>query len=220
MNQELARLLATEGENDEWEAGDALYRSFQGSLDRVYNEQFNKMTDTWFAMQTRTVGGGARPGVLRITLGRRYPDQGSFRVQSANLLGSGSESEIRNRLGRRTLRDISIPKFIQMNGQMGWGIWDCNWSIRVTGAEPPSEYPTISAPRTSLERLTAGRQRVVGYSGHRAWGWPWLAAFHLGIHDLDDDDSRNTDANRSAGAREVWDAIRDLTPGSIESSTW
>ena len=216
MNQGLARLLATEGENDEWEAGDALYRSFQQSLDRAHDEQFNKMTDTWFTMQTKGIQGGAVPGVLRITLERRYPDQGSFNVQSANLLESGSVSEIQKRLGRRTLRDISIPKFIQMNGEMGRGIMDCNWSITVTGEELRSKYNTISVPRTSLEKLTAVSQQVVKYSGNFC-GYPWLAAFHLGIHDLDDDDSRNTNANRSAGAREVWGAIRDFTSGSIES---
>jgi hypothetical protein len=220
MNQELARLLSTEGENDEWEAGDALYQSFQRSLDNAYDEQFNKMTDTWFTMQTRTIGGGARPGVLRITLERRYPDQGSFRIDSANLLGSGSVVEIRRRLAQRALQDITIPKFIQMNGRMGMGIMDCNWSIQVAGTEAPSSRPTLSAPRTRLEGLTAGPQRLTGYGGHRSWGWPWLAAFHLNLHDLDNDDPRNTDANRSSGAREVWEGIKNLSPGSIGASTW
>jgi hypothetical protein len=220
MNKEFARLLTTEGENDEWEAGDALYKSFQQSLDCAYNEQFNKMTDIWFTMQTGFIGGGARPGVLRITLKRRYPDRGSFLIDDANLLGSGSVQEIRARLARRKLKDITIPKFIQMNGKMGMGIQDCNWSIRVSGAEPSPKYPTISAKRTNLESLMAGSQRLMGYGGHKFWGWPWLAAHHLGISDLEDDDYRNTAANRSAGAREIWDAVKNMSPGSIDASNW
>jgi hypothetical protein len=178
------------------------------------------MTDIWFTMQTRTIGGGARPGVLRITLQRRYPDQRSLRIDSANLLGSGSVVEIRERLARRSLKDITIPKFIQMNGQMGLGIMDCNWHIRVTGTRPPSRQPTISAEHTSLENLMAGPQRLTDYGGHPSYGWPWLAAYHLNIHDLDNDDPRNTNANRSAGALEVWEAIKNMSPPSIGASSW
>jgi len=220
MNRELARLLSTEGDTDEWEAGNALYESFKQSLTSAYNEQFNKMTDIWFTMQNQTVGGGARPGVLRITLTRQYPNQRNLRVESANLLGSGSVSEIRRRLGQRRLQDIAIPKYIEMNGQMGMGIMDCAWNINVTGQEPPSSHPTISAPHTRLESLMAGAQRVTGYGGHRTLGWPWLAAYHLNIEDLGSDDSRNSDANRSAGATEIWNAIKNLTPGTIDASSW
>jgi hypothetical protein len=219
MNMQLAALRNTEGEEDEWEAANALYESFQQSLAQVYDQQYNKMTDIWFTMQVQSIGLGARPGVLQISLADRYPDKGSFRITGGNLLGSGANESIRSRLAGRPLKEIAIPKVIRMNGSMGYGILDCIWDIEVTGQKPPSAYPTISAPASKVEKLMAGPQRVAAWNGNK-WGLPWLAAFNLGLNDLDSDDSRNTLENQAAGALKVWDAIKDLTPSSIGSSSW
>jgi hypothetical protein len=219
MNAELARLRSTEGEDDEWEAADTLYASFRQALDTAYNEQYNKMTDIWVTLQTQTIGLGARPGVLQIRLTRRYPHEGGLRIEAGNLYRSGVNDSIRSRLARRPLQEIAIPKVIRMNGKMGWGIQDCDWHITATGTEAPSSGPAYRAPQSSLERLTAGPQGVDAYTGNR-WGLPWLAAHHLGLNDLGRRDQRNSSANRAAGARAVWDAVKDLTPGSIGNSGW
>ena len=219
MLRELARLRSSAGEEDEWEAADALNQAFQRSLRQAYDQQFNKVTDTWFTMQVTSVGPGARPGVLQITLNRRYPHQGQFSIAGGNLVGGGATEEIRRRLAARPLEEIGIPKVIRMNGQMGYGVMDCAWHIQVTGEAPPSSQPAFRAPASSLDML-AGPQRVVGYGGHQTLGWPWLAAFRLRLEDLASDDPRNTAANRSAGAEEVWQAVKDLTPGRVGNSSW
>ena len=216
MIAELARLRATEGEDDEWEAADALYSSFQQSLEAVYDQQFNRMTDAWFNMQVQTVGLGPRAGVLQVELDRRYPHEGSFFISGGSLAGSGSNEQIRERLARRPLSEIEMPKVISMNGQMGYGILDCSWYIEITGEER-TEQDTISAPASSggAQRFTAGPQQVQAFGGNR-WGFPWLAAFHLGLEDLDRDDERNSSANQGAGARAVWNAIKDMRVGTID----
>ncbi len=200
MNIEMARLIGTEGEEDEWEVADALYASFQQSLQQVYNQQYNKMTDSWFRMQTQSIGLGARPGVLNIELKTRYPHQGRFEISGGNLLGSGANESIRNRLANRPLEEISIPKVIRMNGSMGYGILDCDWWITVTGEMSSSQMVT---------RLAGNR-----------WGLPWLAAYQLSLSDLDRGDERNSLENQMAGAREVWNAIKTQTCHEIGSSSW
>jgi hypothetical protein len=218
MLNNLGHLHATPGEEDEWRAANALNEAFRGSLDRAYNEQFNQITDTWFTMQVQTIGPGARPGNLRIALADRYPNRGSFSVTGGNLVGGGSVEEIRSRIAGRALKDIAMPKVIQMNGSMGHGILDCTWYIEVTGAELPSEAPAVSAPTSLTESLMAGPQQVTGMGGNR-WGLPWLAAHHLGLSDLAGDDPRNSSDNQSEGARRVWDAIKDMTPGTVGNSS-
>lgn len=220
MISQLAALRATEGEEDEWAAADALYEAMNESLEAAYDYQFNKMTDAWFTMQVQSVGPGVRPGVLRLYLDSRYPHEGTFRITGGDLTGEGSNEEIRSRITSRPLDEIGIPKVIRMNGSMGWGIADCDWWIEVTGQEAPSSEPAFRAPSGSaLEAFTSGPQRVQSYGGNR-WGFPWLAAYHLGLDDLDGDDERNTSANQSEGARAVWNEIKAMTPGEIGASTW
>ena len=221
MNQRLAGLRST-NEDDAWAAANALYQAFGQSLQTAaYNVQFNKMTDIWFTMQTGTVGTGARHGVLQIMLERRYPNSGMFRISGGNLLGSGATQRIRSRMARRPLREITIPKVVLMNGQMGYGIMDCNWQIHVTGQELPSANPTIRAPetRSRTELFMAVPQHVVDIRGHAYYGLPWLAAYHLGLDDLSSSDPRNSSANRAAGSRAIWAAVENLTPGTIGSSS-
>ena len=220
MNSGLSRLRSTEGEDDEWGVANALYESFQQSISSAYAEQFNKMTDLWFTMQTQSIGLGARPGVLQIELYDRYPHQGNFRVESANLLGEGSVSTVRNRLAQRKLKDIAIPKVIRMNGSMGYGILDCKWYIDVTGMRPRSRGPSISAPSSGTSALMAGPQRVTNVRQNSRWGLAWLAAFNLGLNDLDNGDRRNSATNQVRGAFKVWDEIKNMTPNSIGASTW
>lgn len=220
LMRQLGQLRATAGEEDEWGAVNTLYGVFNEALDQAYNQQFNKMTDTWFTMQVQTVGPGVRPGMLRVELDDRYPNSGSFSITGSNLNGEGSNEEIRRRISQRTLEEIQIPKVIRMrSGSMGYGILDCDWYINVNGAELPSSTPTISAPRGRTESLLAGPQQVQSWGGNR-WGPTWLAAFHLGLEDLDNDDARNTDANQQHGAEAVWNAVKGMRPGSIGDSSW
>lgn len=219
MTSQLGQLRGTPGEEDEWRAANALFEAFSQNLGYAYQEQFNRMTDTWFTLQVQTIGPGVRPGVLRVYLADRYPHEGTFRVKGGDITGSGSNETIRSRLAERSLTSIKIPKVISMNGSMGHGIMDCEWYIKVTGGEPASASPTISAPTSKLEGLMGGTQHVVSYGGNR-YGFPWLAAYHLKLKDLDGDDARNSDANQNAGANEIWDGIKNLTPGSIGSSEW
>ncbi|MBE2184132.1 MAG: hypothetical protein IAE89_11945 [Anaerolineae bacterium] len=220
LMRQLGQLRSTTGEEDEWGAVNTLYGIFNEALDQAYNQQFNKMTDTWFTMQNQTVGPGVRPGMLRVELDNRYPNAGTFSVTGSNLNGEGSNADIRGRISQRTLEDIQIPKVIRMrSGSMGYGILDCDWYVNVTGAELPSSTPTISAPRGRTESLLAGPQQVQSWGGNR-WGSTWLAAFHLGLQDLDNDDARNTAANQQRGAEAVWNAVKGMRPGSVGDSSW
>ena len=221
MNRELAALSATENPDDEWLDADALYQSFNSSLSNAYNEQFNKMNDVWFANQVQSIGLGTRAGVLQIELNSRYPDSGSFSISGGNLVGSGAGSDdIRQRLAQRPLSSIGMPKVIRMNGSMGYGIMDCMWNMNVTG-EVNSSGPSISAPSTGnmADALMEGPQTIQSISGNR-WGIPWLAAYHLGLNDLDGDDERNTRANQHAGARTIWNEIKNMNIGTIGNSSW
>ncbi len=215
----LGQLRATPGEEDEWMAVNALFEAFSQNLTYAYQESFNRMTDTWFTMQVGSIGPGVRQGVLRVYLTDRYPDKGGFSVKGGDITGSGSNENIRSRLGARNLKNIRIPKVISMDGSMGSGILDCSWYLKVTGGGRPSSQPTISAPTSGVERLMSGSQDVVGYGGNKD-GFAWLAAYHLKLQDLDTDDARNTQDNQDAGASEVWEAIKNLTPGTLGASTW
>ncbi|HFE32024.1 MAG TPA: DUF4157 domain-containing protein [Gammaproteobacteria bacterium] len=221
IHMHLSELFETEGTEDEWAVMNALYSAFQEGLSSAYDSQYNKMTDVWFAMQTTSIGLGARPGVLQIELASRYPHKGSFRISDGNLVGEGSNSTIRSRLSGRPLKEIGIPKIIRMNGSMGYGILDIMWNITVTGEERRSSQPAFRAPdtRTRAEFLMATEQHVTRIGGNR-WGPAWLAAYHLGLSDLDTDDPRNNDENQARGALSVWNEVKDMQPGSIGNSTW
>jgi hypothetical protein len=47
-----------------------------------------------------------------------------------------------------------------------------------------------------------------------------LAAYALGLEDLDRDDERVTSSNIMAGAQKVWNNIKESSIGSIDDSGW
>jgi len=175
----------------------------------------DKITDVWFTNQVESIGLGARPGVLQIELASDYPYNKKLKIQGGNIVGEGSDIDLmRERLANRPLKEITIPKVIRMNGNMGWGLADCFWNINVTGQDK-----TVHT-KSKYQAYTATEQHVVSYAGHPTFGYPWLAAFHFGLNDLSSKDSRNTATNRWAGAHEIWDAIKDSKIGSIGNSSW
>ncbi len=219
MNQKLARLRATKEDNDEWRIADALDKTFRKSLSDAYNEQFNKITDIWFTTQVKNTGLGERPGVLQIKLANVFPRQ-SIRIEHGTLYGSGNVEEIRNNLGKRRLGDIQIPKVIRMDGgKMGMGLLGSPWHITVSG-ESSFGQNTISTPNYGHKRYFEGPQKVVGYNGQPRFGISWLAAFHLGLDNLHADDPRNNHANRSSGAHDIWNRIKNMEIGKINSWDW
>lgn len=206
-----------------WWLLDGLFGALRQELQRCEDIQFNKLTDVWMANQATTIGLGTRAGVLQIELASAYPDARSFSVRSANIVGSGAPDEtIRRELGRRQLKEIGVPKVIRMNGSMGYGIMDCNWNIEVHGGAPATSGPSISSGSSSpAERyLATGTQSIHGVNQVGPYGFAWLAAHQLGLRDLDNDDSRRSSSNVNAGARDVWNVIKELTPGTIGNSNW
>jgi|GEM_PF-4835816 len=217
---ELGSLRSTPDPSDEWIAANALYAGLMSAKDAAFNVQYSKLTDLWFTRQVTSIGGGVRPGILRIDLRGRYPDAGdSFSISGANLSGEGSADAIRAQLATRTLRDIEIPKWITMNGDMGHGILDCTWHMGVNGGVTVAG-PAISAARPLADRLVDGPQIVQAYGEDSRWGDAWLAAYQLNLHDLDNSDARNTSENQSAAVRRIWNTIKNLTPGTISNSSW
>lgn len=221
QSQRLRRQLANLPEAVRWGAAQTVHDLLEGALDRVYDEQWNTMTDTWFSLQTKSVGIGARPGVLQIELENAYAGGSGYSVSSANLLGAGSTEPVRQVLGRRTIGSIGIPRVIRMpSGSLGWGWLDHDWQLHVFGAEGASAGPELRAPvNPDAPFLTDRPGTVQRISGNR-WGPTWLAAHALGLTDLDREDPRVTSDAIWRGAEAMWAVVRNLTPGSIGNSSW
>ncbi len=222
----LIQRLARAPEAQRWVVAEGLYEAFGESLDDAYQQQIDAMTDNWFTTQTRTVGGGARQGVLRIDLTDTYANhQGQLQADGANLLGAGVNDTTRGWLQDRPLEEISIPKYVKMNGKLGYGINDCVYGIRVFGARPQSRGPTVSAARSGPAYLhdMDRTQRPQSITTNR-WGGAWLAAYHLRLQDLDNDDPRLTDDAVSQGVTKVWNAIKRRSIAGLGaefgSSSW
>ncbi len=153
----------------------------------------NNLADEWFSNQAVSIGLGARAGVLQIELADQFPDTKMFRIVGGEIVGKGADVELlRQSLANRELKSIDVPKVIRMNGNMGLGMMPCYWHIKVD---------------VSPQRVT--------YNGHPTQGIPWLAAFHLGLRDLESDDPRNTVANQTAGAQTVWEQVKNLKIDTI-----
>lgn len=186
---------------------------------------FNQIVNEAAKMYYRSNGQWKVPMVLRVPYGGGIAG-GLYHSQSVEAFFTHcpglkivipSTPEDAKGLLKSAVRDPNPVLFFEP--KKGYGILDCDWYVNVTGAELPSSIPTISAPRGRTESLLAGPQQVQSWGGNR-WGSTWLAAFHLGLQDLDNDDARNTAANQQRGAEAVWNAVKGMRPGSVGDSSW
>jgi hypothetical protein len=160
--------------------------------------------------------------LLNVELEDVFADySGRLRVKSGNLLGSGSNETVRAWIAERTLGEIGIPKIITMNGSLGHGLQDHKFDINVWARPRQSKQRMSNDP---VSRFMGGDEQRITRVGGTRWGPTWLAAYHLGLRDLDRDDPRVTPANIMAGAHKVWDNIKDRSisslGGSVDHSTW
>ncbi|MCM3659838.1 hypothetical protein M3148_02330 [Georgenia satyanarayanai] len=222
----LLERIANAPAEERWIVAQGLYDALRESLNAAYLAQRDSMTDVWFTSQVTSVGLGARPGVLNIELEDVYADHsGPLRITGGNLLGAGNNDAVRGWVAGRPLEDIGIPKVITMNGSLGWGVLDCIFTIKLWSPQAPATGPTIGPATPSPLRLymAGGPQEVTEVGGNR-WGPTWLAAYHHGLQDLDNDDDRVTRDAVWAGARKVWDNVkgRSVTSfsSSVDASSW
>jgi hypothetical protein len=227
QGREIQQQLAKAPEAQKWIVAQGLYDAFQDNLETAHQVQLNSMTDAWFTSQVRSVPGGARGsmlgvlpphgGVLKVELESIYGNHaGPLKVQAGNLLGSGSSDTVRTWIAERTLDEVRIPKEIRMTGSLGRGILPHKYWIKVWAPQRTTAGPAISAanPDPLSAFMGGGEQRVVGVDSNHD-GETWLAAYHLGLQDLDRDDERVTAENVLAGARKVWDNIKSRSLSSM-----
>ena len=219
LRSELAAFRSTSDPDDEWVRANELYQGFRDTIDQAYDIQFNKMTDLWFLLQTQSIGAGDRAGVIGLQLDGISPN-GNIVIDDAWIVGQGNNAEIRNRLSRRTLNDIAIPKVIQMHGSFEESWASPFFTINIYGRTARSSGPSFQAPATqgrfAREALDNG-QRINGVSVNR-WGDAWLAAHYLNLGDLDPSDERVNSNNVARGALKVWNAIKNHRPPSLGTS--
>ncbi|QGH68789.1 hypothetical protein [Pseudactinotalea sp. HY158] len=226
QGEQMLERLANAPAPERWVAAQGIYDALQASLRSAYVTQRDAMTDTWLTAQVRHVGGGAEPGVLNVTLTDVYADhRGPLRIDSANLLGAGANATVRGWVADRPLEDVGIPKVVTMNGSLGAGILDCIFTLRLWSAPPPATGPSIrSATPDPLAAYLAGGPATLQRLSNNRWGDDWLAAYHLGLQDIDGDDPRVSAENIVAGAHKVWDNIKGASisarGGSVGASSW
>ena len=214
MRQQLAGLLNTPDPRDEWTRANVLYQGFEQNLASAYDIQYRTMANLWFASQVRGVGRGVRSGVLGIELDSVYPSE-NLTFDDTWLAGEGNNASIRQRIEQTPLQNLRMPIVIQMDGKLGGGWLPCTFGINIY-AQINRSGPSISARSHSVDEMMSGTPSVQDVSSNR-WGYAWLTAYHLGLNDLDNDDSRITASNVRAGANKVWNRIKGRRPSSLRA---
>lgn len=228
QGEQLLLRLARTPEQSKWIVAQALYDELDQQLDHAYEAQRDKMTDAWFTMQVRSTTTGNSPGMLEVRLQNAYANQRRLRVASANLLGAGSNETVRGWVANRKLEEVGIPKLIRMNsGSLGMGVLDHAWRFSVYSPPAPSAGPQLwgaGSPPPMYRYMAEGSTPAPQTLGGNRWGPTWLAAYHLGLQDLDRGSRQDTAENQAAGVRDVWDRIKSSSisqlGGSVEASTW